>query len=255
MFTIGADIEVPLHNGKHFVSCIGRIGGTKDNPLLTEFGNFQEDNVLAEYAINIANNKDEFVTLVYAGFEELKEFIKPLTPVIESFIEFPEIELMHPKAVEFGCAADACAWTDQINRAPNVRAIGNFRTAGGHIHIGHEEVSHPLFCKHFVKYLDLYLGVPSLLLENVELTVNRRKFYGAAGAYRRKDYGVEYRSLSNFWIKDKATIAFMYDQVVKAIDAFNLNKLYNGPDVSNILNSGLINEAQLIIDRYEICSI
>lgn len=62
--------------------------------------------------------------------------------------------------------------------------------------------------------MDLHLGVPSLVLDK---DTERRKLYGKAGAFRPKPYGVEYRTLSNFWIWSEENIKWAWDQTNKAI--------------------------------------
>ena len=37
---------------------------------------------------------------------------------------------------------------------------------------------------------------------------------------------VEYRTLSNFWIKDQETISWVYDQILKAIEFVNSDQEY-----------------------------
>jgi hypothetical protein len=41
--------------------------------------------------------------------------------------------------------------------------------------------------------------------------------YGNAGAHRPKKYGVEYRTLSNFWIFDPKLIGWVWDQTERAL--------------------------------------
>jgi hypothetical protein len=48
-----------------------------------------------------------------------------------------------------------------------------------------------------VRYMDLYLAVPSILMDD---GIERKQLYGKKGAFRPKPYGTEYRVLSNFWI-------------------------------------------------------
>jgi hypothetical protein len=62
--------------------------------------------------------------------------------------------------------------------------------------------------------LDLFLGVPSVLMDDGE---ERKQMYGKAGAYRPKKYGAEYRTLSNFWIFDKKLIGWVWDQSERAL--------------------------------------
>jgi hypothetical protein len=50
----------------------------------------------------------------------------------------------------------------------------------------------------------------------------RRKLYGGAGAYREKDYGFEYRTLSNFWVFDPKLTKWAFEQTDRAVqDAYN----------------------------------
>ena len=86
----------------------------------------------------------------------------------------------------------------------------NLRSCGGHVHVGtkHDPI-------HVVKAMDIYLGVPSLKLDPDK---QRRKLYGKAGAFRFKSYGVEYRTLSNFWIWSKELQEWVFKQTNKALE-------------------------------------
>jgi hypothetical protein len=70
-------------------------------------------------------------------------------------------------------------------------------------------------CSVLVKQLDCFLGLPSLLWDG---DTARRKMYGAAGAFRPKPYGVEYRVLSNAWLLSEERMRFVYNQTVSAVD-------------------------------------
>jgi hypothetical protein len=45
----------------------------------------------------------------------------------------------------------------------------------------------------------------------------RKKLYGKAGAFRPKSYGVEYRTLSNFWIFEEKYIDWVYSAVESSL--------------------------------------
>jgi hypothetical protein len=99
------------------------------------------------------------------------------------------------------------------------------RTAAAHVHVSFLEGGHKpsLEAKEFAAMmLDLYLGVPSVLLDEDE---ERRKVYGKAGAFRIKDYGIEHRVMSNYWIRSNETVDWVFNQTRQAIDRLN-NKGY-----------------------------
>ena len=57
----------------------------------------------------------------------------------------------------------------------------------------------------------------------------RRQMYGAAGAFRPKTYGMEYRTLSNKWIFNPKIVDFVYRGVERALKLC-FNPHYNPDD-------------------------
>lgn len=110
------------------------------------------------------------------------------------------------------CDPDYNVYTLEANTPPN--SEGTLRSAGGHIHIGYEN---PEFVNNLkiVRAMDLFLGIPSILLDK---DTRRKQMYGKAGAYREKPYGVEYRVLSNFWIASQETVNWAVRQAKKAVE-------------------------------------
>jgi hypothetical protein len=149
--------------------------------------------------------------------------------------EFPVIDLMHPQAQELGCEPDYNAWTGRVN--PRPRAPETLRSSGGHIHIGYDNPTEELSRK-IVKAHDLFCGVGSVLYDP---DTRRREIYGKAGAHRIKGYGVEYRTLSNFWISSEELMDWVYKQSLKAIDfvkAGNIIPVADGRDIIQCINTG-----------------
>lgn len=210
---LGADPEIFLQdgNGKP-VSVIGLINADKWHPLQipgmqTGF-TLQEDNVALEYGIPPAATCEEFVNNIQAVMEKSKEWLNGLQFSKLSCIVFPKEQLAHPAAHQFGCEPDYDAWTKKVNmppRPPNE----NMRSAGGHIHVETKKDPYSV-----VKYMDLFLHVPSVLMDE---GAERKKLYGKAGACRIKSYGPEYRSLSNFWILDKKYIEWVWRNTERAL--------------------------------------
>ena len=185
---LGADPELFLVDAAGaFVSAIGKIGGSKTHPLPLPLGDgyaMQEDNVALEYNIPPASNQEEFVNNIQKATEFLSNHVRQFGIQFshESATYFPEKELMHPAAMEFGCDPDFNAWTREVNPRPQAPRP-DLRSCGGHVHVG--AVVADLYSA--VKRMDLMLAVPSVLMDNGQL---RKQLYGKAGAYRPKPYGV-----------------------------------------------------------------
>ena len=214
---VGCDPELFLKdaNGNWKASC-GLFGGSKENPL--PFGQtkgfaLQEDNVALEFNIPPAWNAHMFDTSLEYALSHLNERANALGLglSISASAIFPEEELAHPKAQVFGCDPDYNAWTEEQNPRPDA---GNplLRSCGGHVHVGVKKYSYVQKIE-LIRLLDVLLGVPSIFLDKDS---ERRKLYGKAGAYRNKEYGVEYRSLSNFWVAKSDLRKWVFTEVQKA---------------------------------------
>lgn len=251
-WTIGADPEIFLLNDEGGpVSAIGLIGGSKHEPRPVNLGAVQEDNVLAEFNINPVSHPDQFVHNIQSVMGSLQELVPEYNLGVVPSMHFDIGDLMdHPKAMEFGCDPDMNAWTGKLNPPPNPETT--LRTAGGHVHIGYAKLNEQN-AHRFVQMLDFYLGLPSVLLDSDSL---RRSLYGRAGAYRIKSYGVEYRTLSNFWIKEEIYMRWIYHNCYRAIVDFRrlpsmLDK-YDGEVVQTTINQSDVDKAKEIISELKI---
>ena len=212
MFTIGADPELFFRNQDQLISIVGKLGGSKTNPM--PIGNgcaIQEDNVAAEFCVPPAETAASFVDSINFALSDLKTRAESLGLTLAALTasgEFSKDQLNNRQARTFGCDPDFNAYTGSAN--PRPKADNKLlRSAGGHVHVGTDKNILDV-----VQTLDLLLGVPSVIVDKDE---ERRKLYGKAGCFRPKPYGVEYRTLSNFWIWDNRTIEWVYHQVSEAI--------------------------------------
>ena len=215
---LGTDPEVFLQdNAGNPVSAIGYINADKWNPMqipdMPEGYTLQEDNVSLEYGVPPSASADEFVEHINAVMEKSKEYLPNLTFSKLSCIVFPENQMQHPLAHVFGCEPDFNAWTKEVNSKPEP-PHPFMRSAGGHIHV--ETTKDQLAV---IRAMDLFLGVPSVLMDNGEM---RKQLYGKAGAFRGKSYGVEYRTLSNFWIFKNELIRWVWDNTQRALDSVDV---------------------------------
>lgn len=257
MFYIGADPECFVGDDAGVRSIIGKIGGTKECPRPLPMGSgfaVQEDNVALEYNIPPSPTKELFVENISSAMDFLGTVLKDqmgLHFVKDSAISFPDSELSDPRAHVFGCDPDFNAWTGKVNRAPRAQDK-NLRSCGGHIHIGIADTEYaglPLL--EIIKSCDLHLAIPSVLMDNGLL---RKQLYGKAGAFRKKRYGVEYRTLSNYWIFDKKYMEWVYENTKRALDAVANGMSFDedGPLIQATINDNLIPMAERLIEKYNL---
>ena len=122
-----------------------------------------------------------------------------------------------------------------------------------HIHIGYENPNIG-FSTALVKYMDMFVGVPSVVYDH---DTRRRKYYGNAGSFRLTSYGVEYRVLSGYWLQSADTLSYIHKQTVKAVEAaLRANKLPSPEDVINIINNtdseAAIKAAKKLISKFKL---
>ncbi len=250
---LGMDPEVFLKDrtGKH-LSVIGMIGANKWNPQQIEGMppgfTLQEDNVALEFGTPPAASADEFVfntrQVMLKGLSKLKG--KRFSRL--SCTVFDEDQMQTPEAFVFGCEPDFNAWTLSENTKPEP-PHPFMRSAGGHVHIELPE-GHTMEDKlNVIRACDLYLGVPSVLMDS---GTARRKLYGGAGACRFKPYGVEYRTLSNFWIFKKHLTRWVWRSVEKALQANPADVYFFRDEIQHAINTGCKEEAEFLVKEFNL---
>lgn len=256
MFTIGADPEMFLVDAADsYVSAVHLIGGSKEHPRPLPLGEgfaVQEDNVAVEYNIPPASNQNELKSYI----NQVKDYLARevggmgLRLSQHSAALFPENQLKTKEAQTFGCDPDYNCWTSKRNPRPKA-AQANLRSCGGHVHIGF-----PFKTKRevatFMKYMDLFLAVPSVLMDQGEM---RKELYGKAGAFRFKPYGGEYRTLSNFWTFEDRYIDWVWESTSKAMFAwqqnqFDINDLQDS--IVACINNNNRNLAKQLVDHHSL---
>jgi hypothetical protein len=254
-FLIGCDPEVFVTNEKgEFVSAYGMIPGTKTEPLKVRNGMVQVDGMALEFGIDPAANKRDFVYRVNDVLTQLKEMLPEGHNLsISSIAQFsPEVMAAQPEeALELGCDPDYNAYTLDKNPRPNL-PIPTIRSAGGHVHIGWgigfptTDPKHVEACAALAAEMDYYLGAASLAWDKDAL---RRSIYGAAGAFRPKPYGMEYRSGSNQWLKSDELIGFIYDTTITAVHSLVDTKERKGVKNQNFFKGAINLPSQEIINN------
>lgn len=252
---LGADPEVFLQDKNNkFLSVIGKIGAGKFDPLQIEDMpkgfTLQEDNVALEFGIPPAATADEFVHHIQAVLQKGLSKLPGLSFSKLSCTVFPEDQMQHPLAHTFGCEPDFNAWTGLENPKPKP-PHPFMRSAGGHVHI--ETKLDP---KLVGRACDLFLGVPAVLMDD---GAERKKLYGKAGAIRFKPYGVEYRTLSNFWIFDEKLIRWVWKNTEKVVQELKYGNDYFpdllhmlGEDIQQCINNNDVKLAKKLVKELAI---
>jgi Phage phiEco32-like COOH.NH2 ligase-type 2 len=246
--TIGCDPEVFLRDTRtlEFVCADGLVPGTKTAPHPVPKGMIQVDGFAAEFGIIPTSNKDTFVRRVAQVLKTLRAEAQKRNPNVD--IDIVTTATFTKKVMDaapdhakvLGCDPDYNAYTGLANPAPNATNL-DFRTGGGHIHIGWTSgqntncPDHFEACRLLTKEMDVLLGVPSLVWDSDS---KRRTLYGNLGAFRPKSYGMEYRTLSNAWLKHPLLVEHVFcatkEAVTRLIDGrptFNSNTITRAREI------------------------
>lgn len=222
-YTAGADPELMLMSPEgELVSAIPLVPGTKEKPHCLKHGAVQHDNVMAEFNVNPSGTSEELEHNMREVLRELSNMVAPNVLVARASADFPEAALEDEVARVFGCDPDFDSWTLMMNSVDGTAAMETFRSAGGHFHIGKKDpiaemLDNPYGKVEVVKMLDVFQGIPSIVMDDDKTAPKRRQLYGRAGAHRPKDYGVEYRALGNFWVRSPDLVHLMYELADRAV--------------------------------------
>ena len=233
-FLLGSDPELFLQDvaTEKFRSAIPVIAEGKGagRPLdSTGQNSVLHDNVLIEFNTKPAESCPEFVQTVGSVLRSIEAIVaeRGLRLHLQASTSFPEEELDCEEARVFGCDPDYDAYELEINIVPEEAAASPFRSAGGHLHIGkHAEdgklgqlLEDPYGKVRVVKALDLFVGLIGVFLDKDPTAAARRGLYGKAGAHRPKDYGVEYRACSPWWLETPRHTELVYRLSEAALSA------------------------------------
>ena len=157
---------------------------------------------------------------ISACFRTLYETIKSDPELSVNFLPTVKItkdELMslNEKSRVFGCSPSK----NSDKKSQNVVALRDpakykYRSAGGHIHLGSDSYGGNVKAAmrepaRLVQIMDIIVGNTCVLIDRDPGNIERRKVYGRAGEYRTPSYGVEYRTLSNFWLRSYPLMSFV----------------------------------------------
>lgn len=137
-----------------------------------------------------------------------------------------ELKSLDTKSQVFGCSPSRS--TERKGREATIKMDATkypYRSAGGHIHLGlHDPATQKAFDNPtlLVDVMDIVVGNTCVLIDRDPGNRIRRQVYGKAGEYRTPSYGVEYRTLSNFWL-----MAYPLASLVLSLSRLSVNIVAN----------------------------
>lgn len=218
--TLGADPEIFIKDATEIVTAEGLTeGGSKYAPKpISDLGHMiQEDGIMFEYNIPPSKTKESWIENHKFCLDYLSELAAKSNYSLANVAsaEVNPIYLQTHQAKTFGCEPDFNVYLKAENEAPSSDTY--LRCAGGHVAVGYGDVMEVTFetSEKIVKAFDLFVTLPSLFRDS---DTRRRELYGKPGSFRIKDFGVECRALSNFWIQSEEEMGWVWDQTVIAVN-------------------------------------
>lgn len=205
---LGTDPECFLFKDGAVIGCEKVIpkDGLSTGPYVLE--KIVRDGVQAELAVTPSKNPLELGSRIRSTIAVLKAHVAKFEGVVVSFtpqveVSKKELESLSQESRTLGCALSKNVYGHfPIDVPPDYP----MRSAGGHIHLG---LGSPIFNRYnhederwrLVPILDTVLANTCVMIDRVEGQAERRKVYGRAGEFRFPKHGLEYRTLSNFWLR------------------------------------------------------
>lgn len=231
--TFGADPEIFIfdNDSRRIVSAIEVLRRDKNDPfILNKDVKFYYDNCMAEFTVRPAVSKADFIASIGESLQLInlflqKEFRGRYSIQIQASHRFDPEFLEHDEAKKIGCNPEYDA--DLVEEVFPPDFSGNLRSAGGHIALGYpdfnkvEDVTKvPILSFegkfNLTRLLDYYLAIPFVTIDNDQTSTDRRTIYGTAAKYRLPMFGVEYRTLPNYWIQSPKLVGLIADLAIVA---------------------------------------
>lgn len=182
----------------------------------SEGSKFIIDGVQGELNTQISTCRESVAYIVATSMKHLDDKLKEsktkgITVDFSRAVEISKENLadLQESSRVFGCAPSLNAYKSD-KKTLNIEDIDpteyRIRAAGGHIHLGKNSSTglDRALTKDYIKtveLLDIICGNTCVLVDRDPLNAERRKVYGRAGEFRLPKHGLEYRTLSNFWLQ------------------------------------------------------
>lgn len=265
---IGADPEF-FFKDKQTGQVIGSEKLIKAEERIYETGTLIRDGVAAEINPDAAYCREVLWANIndLMNLAEARAYDKGATVCFDTTVTLTQenFNALSPISKQFGCVPSQNAYG--VMPIPAGSSDIPVRSAGGHIHLGYkfDELEGWNEKEHFmniikagddtvVKVLDVLVGNTCVLFDQFPGSKERRKTYGRAGEYRSKPYGLEYRTPSNFWLRDYRLFGMAFGLARQALWIVGYNKTeqvlgeVNQDDIIKAIND---NDAVLALKNFK----
>jgi len=257
--TIGGDPEFFIYidkKGKRKLVTADKVLPGKGKKADANRGQAFFDGVQAEINPNFNGCRETFAwniqeCLKYIYNVACKKFPKDkviFAPLASVPITANDLKYADSECSRFGCSPDSNIYTEEKMEYPDGKKFMT-RFSGGHIHLGFSDIKYMKVMKdanklyNLIKAFDYIPGIMSVALSQGKEEESRRNYYGKAGTYRIQKHGIEYRTLSSYWL----TSPFLTSLVTSLVrDAFTI--VYNNKEDELLFSQKDENEIRNIID-------
>jgi len=175
-------------------------------------GSYIQDGVQVEINPQAKGCRGNLGNEIGVAFRTLRKHLEGMDGLTVSFrsvveVDKEELASLSEKSRILGCQPSLNIHDKAATIAVNP-ATFRTRSAGGHVHMGLNTHLIPHAVR-LVPILDVLLGNTCVLIDRDPLAAERRKVYGRAGEYRLPKHGLEYRTLSNFWLRSYQLMSFV----------------------------------------------
>lgn len=228
---LGSDPEFFFKSSKGIVAADKVIGSKHWEDVkgrISDVPPFVIDGIQAEFHPATYLCRAQMGSHFHSKFLALQPFLpKGITPILDSVVELgeEEFESLTEDQKRLGCAPSLNYYNSEASIDPSAQN-SRIRAAGGHIHIGlPRSASHnyqpysiepslrpaPIYTDRIelIPLMDSIVGNTCVLIDKGEHGRIRRQTYGRAGEYRLPDHGIEYRVLSNFWLRSYSLMSMV----------------------------------------------
>jgi hypothetical protein len=265
---LGADPELFIEDPKSGIVGSERAIPEKGLGAYLDYPNHPKiirDGVQVELNVSASHCRAGLAMNFAQLFKQLKEQLvaKGLKANFNTVVDVPkaEMEALSAAARRLGCAPSLND-TDAKATITEADAESTVRSAGGHVHLGLTSAGFygisPIGVewnyKRLVRVLDLILGNTCVMIDRDPRADERRKVYGRAGEYRLPNHGLEYRTLSNFWLRSwpLASMVFALARLGVTIEYYKLSdellSLVKPSDVVKAINTNDLDLARANFD-------